>query len=177
MNKLLNRKVRIRNHSIPVLLLVISILVSTALAVAYVTLQFTITANTQSYPKVSFWDWNTSLKTNTFGYSVSLFAGVKTIDENTPYGIFNDDSVAHQCGIRVASLSVPSNIAALKIKIYSGSTSILEKEWTSFSSLPTAWESFNTVANTKYSIWIEVTGATSPSGSSAFSIELTENNP
>jgi hypothetical protein len=178
MSKLLNKKVRIGKYNVPVIALLSLILVGSVLAVAYVTLQFTITANSNVYPKVSFWQWSGSVKANTFSYSLNIFTGVKTIDENTAYGIFNDDSVTHQCGIRVASLTLPSNIAALKIKIYTGATTILEKEWTSFSSLPTAWESFDTAANTKYNIWIEVTGASTPlSGSSAFSIELTENNP
>ena len=174
MSKLLNKKVRIRNHSIPVLLLVISILVSTALAVAYVTLQFTITANTQSYPKVSFLQWSNSGKANTFSYSLNIFAGVKTIDENATYGIFNDDSDPHQCNLTITSLSNPANIAKLRIKIYDGTAPILNYEWTQF---PTTLVSFTTAANTKYSIWIEVTGAASLSGSSTFSIELTENNP
>ena len=177
MSKLLNKKVRIRKHSIPIMVLLSLILVGSVLAVAYVTLQFTMTATYKEYPRVSFWKWSTSQKANTFDYSVSFFANVKTIDENVTHGIFNDDSVIHQCNLRISTLSNPANIAKLRIKIYGGTTTILDKEWTQFGSLPSSWESFNTEANTKYTIGIEVTGASSPSGSSAFAIELTEDNP
>jgi hypothetical protein len=178
MSKLLNRKLRIRKYTIPLLLPIVLILIGSVLAVAYVTLQFTITANYSAFPKVSFWQWSVSQKRNSFDYSLSLFAGVKTIDENATHGIFNDDTILHQCNLRIKSLSNPGNIAKLTITIYDGTnTPILAKEWTQFGSLPTSWETFTTAANTKYSIWIEVTGATSPSGSSTFEIELTENNP
>lgn len=177
MNKLLNKKVQIAKHSVPLIAILSLILVGSVLAAAYVTLQFTINANYQAYPKVTFWQWGTSTKTNTFGYSINFFAGLKTIDENVAYGIFNDDTEQHSCNLRIASLSTPSNIAKLRLKIYEGTNTILDKEWTQFGSLPTSWESFTTAANTKYSIWIEVTGAASPSGSSTFTIELTENSP
>jgi hypothetical protein len=169
--------VQIGKHSVPLIAILSLILVGSVLAAVYVTLQFTINANYQANPKVAFWQWSTSAKANTFSYSINFFAGLKTIDENATYGIFNDDTEQHQCSLRIASLSAPSNIAKLRLKIYDGTNTILDKEWTQFGSLPTSWESFTTAASTKYSIWIEVTGAASPSGSSAFTIEFTENSP
>lgn len=177
MVNLLSKKVRIGKHSIPLIALLSLILVGSVLAVAYVTLQFSITTTTQLYPKVTFYQWSTPQKVNTFDYSLNFFASVKTIDVNATYGIFNDDSASHQCNLRIYSLINIANIASLRIKIYDGTNTILDKTWTDFGSLPTASESFTTAANTKYSIWIEVTGAASPSGSSVFTLELMENNP
>jgi hypothetical protein len=177
MSKMLNKKIIIGKHSIPLIAVLSLILVGSVLAVSYVTLQFSITTTTQLYPKVTFWQWSPSSKVNTFDYSLSLFASVNTIDENASYGIFNDDSASHQCNLCISTLSTPGNIASLRIKIYDGTNTILDKTWTQFGTLPTAWESFTTAANTKYSIWIEVTGAASPSGSSVFTLNLKENNP
>lgn len=154
------------------LLLVVGIVT----AVAYVMLQFNINATVQSYPKVTFWEWSTSTKKNTFEYSVNIFANVKTIDKNITYGIFNDASQQHRCYIRIKSLSNPTNIAELKITIYNDTNTILSKEWTNFGTLPTSWETFNTAPNAKYAISLEIKASASPSGSSTFIIEIREEN-
>jgi hypothetical protein len=177
MINLLHKKMIIGKYSIPLVALLALALAGSVLAVSYVTLQFSVTTTTSTYPKVTFWQWSPGSKVNTFDYSLSLFASVNTIDENAPYGIFNDDSASHQCNLCISTLSNPTNIASLRIKIYEGANTILDKTWNSFGTLPTAWESFTTAANTKYSIWIEVTGAASPSGSSVFALHLKESNP
>lgn len=128
----------------------------------------------QQYPKVTFWEWSTSEKKNTFDYSVNIFAGIKTIDENITHGIFNDDSAQHQCYLRIKSLSVPADIARLNITIHNSTNTIITKEWTEFGTFPTVWESFTTGANAKYAILIEITAAGSLSGSNTLEIEIKE---
>ena len=173
----LRKTVHIGKYSIPLLPLLTLIACSVVVATAYIVMQFTITMNTQTHPKVTFWEWSTSQKKNTFDYSVNIFAGIKTVDENITHGIFNDDSVQHQGYLRVKSLTSPANVAKLNITIYNSTNTILTKEWTNFGTLPTTWEPFKTAANAKYAIWIEITAAASPSGSSTFAIEIKENNP
>jgi hypothetical protein len=53
MKSLFNKKLRIGKYSIPLLPLLL-IVISSALATMYVTLQFTITTPVQQYPKVTF---------------------------------------------------------------------------------------------------------------------------
>ena len=158
-------------------MLALVIILGIALAAVYIALHFNILMNPQQYPKVTFWKWSTSEKKNTFDYSVNIFAGIKTVDENITHGIFNDDSAQHQCYLRIKSLSNSASIAKLKITIYNSTNTILTKEWTEFGTLPTSWENFTTAANAKYAIWIEITATVSPSGSSAFEIEVKEDNP
>lgn len=146
------------------------------IAAAYIALKFNITTDYQQYPKVTFWEWDTSQKKNTFDYSVNVFAGIKTVDENITHGIFNDDTSQHQCYIRIKSLNDPADIAKLKMKIYNSTNTIFTKEWTEFGTLPTSWEEFTTATNAKYAIGIEITAA-NPSGPSTFEIEIKEDNP
>ena len=176
MNSILRKKVQVGKYSIPLLPLLLLTVGSVVVATVYITLQFTITMNTQPYPKVTFWEWSTSQKKNTFDYSVNIFAGIKTVDENITHGIFNDDSAQHQCYLRIKSLNNPANIAKLKITIYNSTNTILTKEWTEFVTLPTSWENFTTAANAKYAIWIEITTG-SPSESGTFEIEVKEEYP
>lgn len=176
MSKILKKKVQVHKYTIPVIPLLL-IIVGSVAAAAYIATQFTITMTPQPYPKVTFWQWSTSEKKNTFDYSVNIFASIKTVDENVTHGIFNDDSAQHQCYLRTKSLINPTNIAKLNITIYSSTNTIFTKEWTQFGTLPTQWEAFTTASNAKYAIWIEITAAASLSGSSTFVIEIKENNP
>jgi len=164
-----------KKYRIPLLALSL-IIVSAVIAAAYIALKFNITTIPQQYPKVTFWEWNTSQKKNTFDYSVNIFANIKTVDQNITHGIFNDDAAQHKCYLRISSLSNPANIAKLNITIYSNTNTILTKEWTQFGTLPTPWEEFTTSANTKYTIGIEITAA-NPTGPSTFEIEIKEDNP
>jgi len=174
--KMKKMSIKGKRFAMPLILLFLAI--GSAAAVAYVILQFSINATVENYPKVTFWKWTDGAgKVNTFDYPVNIFANVKTIDENATHGIFNDDTVQHQCSLRVGALTNPTNIASLYIKVYNSTSTILEKEWTSFASLPTAWESFTTAAGKKYSIWIEITASASPSGYSTFTMELKVENP
>ena len=159
-------------HDMAALLLIII-----GLVVAYVALRFIITSTVQAYPKVTFWQWSTSQKKNTFDHPLNIFAGLKTIDENVTHGIFNDDSTQHQCYLRVTSVTNSANIAGLNITIYDNTNRIFTKEWIQLGTLPTMWESFTVAGNTKYAIWLEITATTSPSESSIFEIEIKENNP
>lgn len=176
MSTLLKKKVHVGRYSIPLLALLF-LIVGSVVAATYVTLQFTITTPVQEYPKVTFWQWSTSQKKNTLDHSLNIFAGIKTIDENITHGIFNDDSVQHQCYLHIKSLSNQENIAKLNITIYNSTNTIFTKEWTQFGTLPTPWQSFTTATNTKYTIWIEITATENPSGSSSFTIEIKEENP
>jgi len=170
-------QIKEKKYRIPPLVLGIIIASGIVIAAVYIALQFNIIMNYQQYPKVTFWEWNTSQKKTTFDYSVNIFPGIKTVDENITHGIFNDDSAQHQCYLRIKSLSNSVNIAKLKITIYNSTNTILTKEWSESGILPTSWENFTTAANAKYAIWIEITAAGSPSGASTFEIEVKENNP
>jgi len=174
----LARRVSIARYSVPLVLFIL-MLVSTAAAAAYIVYQFNINATVEEYPKVTFWKWDTSEKKNTFEYSVNIFPSIRTIDENITYGIYCDDTSAHTCSLRISSLTSASNIAAIKIVIYNSTATILTKEWTDFSSLPTAWEEFVVAAGKKYSIHIEIeasSGAT-VGQTSTFTFEMKIEEP
>ena len=176
MSSLLRKKVQLGKYSISALALLLMI-VGSVIAAAYIALTFTITTTVQAYPKVTFWQWSTSQKKNNFDQSLNIFAGIKTVDENATHGIFNDDSVQHQCYLRIKSVTNSANIAKLNITIYNSSGTIFTNEWSDFSTQPTEWKLFTTAANSKYAIWIEITASSNPAGSSVFTIEIKETNP
>jgi len=158
-------KVRIARFIMPLMLLA-------TLISAQVIYHFAVSGAPEEYPEVTFWEWSTGQKKNTFDYSVTIFPSVTTIDENVTHGIFNDDTSEHICDLRISSITTPTNIARLNVTIYNSTTTILTKEWTNFSPLPTAWEPFTTAAGKKYSIWIEIKAASGASGSSTIVFEL-----
>lgn len=173
---LLGRKVKIAHYRVPLIFLLL-IVAGTVAAVANIIYQFSVDITVDQYPKVTFWDWSTGQKTNTFTYSVTIFPDIKTTDENITHGIFCDDASDHTCYLRTSNVATSENIAILNITIYDSSGTVFTKEWTDFSSLPTDWESFTAGANKKYAIWIEITGASGASGTSAITIDMKIENP
>ena len=171
-------KVSVARYSVPLVLFVL-MFVSTAVAAAYIVYQFNISAKVEEYPKVTFWSWDTGEKGKTFTYSVNIFPGVTTIDENITYGIYCDDESEHKCYLRISSLTNLNNIARIKIKIYNSTDEILTKEWTDFSSLPTAWEEFVVAGGKKYSIHVEIEASSSatPGQTSTFTFEMKIEEP
>jgi hypothetical protein len=175
-----NRKVKIGRFSVSLLTVVAIVLmasIGTVFAVAYVVLQWTATATVSANPKVCFIKWQDGSKQNTFDYAVSIFPSIKTIDENITYGIWNWDTASHTVYLRWSGLTNSGNIARLYIKVHDGANTIYSKEWTSIPTFPTVWESFNVPANTKYSIWLEITATSGATGSSVFTFELKVENP
>lgn len=171
------RKIRVGKFLVPLLLVLLLSITGTALALSYVILQWTTTATVSANPKVCFVKWSDNTKQNTFDYAVYIFPSIKTIDENITYGIWCWDTSAHTVYLRWYSLTNPTNIASLNITIYNSATTIYTKLWSSVPSFPTAWESFNTDADTKYTIWMEITASSSASGTSTFTFELKVENP
>jgi len=172
MSRLKGKRVRIGKYTIPALLL-ISLAIGTVAAVAYVILTYTMTATVVANPKVSFIKWSNGTKANTFAYSVNIFPSIKTVDENTTYGIWNSDSAIHSTGLRVSAITnQAANIGSFLVKVSNATT-----VW----SITTVGSSFTTVALSpgKYTIWIEVTGAAgaTPGASSVFTVDMKVENP
>ncbi|MEM3054870.1 MAG: hypothetical protein QXM52_04110 [Candidatus Bathyarchaeia archaeon] len=160
-------------------LLISSILIATASATAYVTLQWTATATVSANPKVCFIKWQDETKANTFNYDVNIFPSITTVDENITYGIYNWDTQAHNVSIRWSSLTNSGNIASLNLTIYNSTHTVYTKVWSSVPSLPTGWEDFtyDPMANGKYTIAMRITAASGASGSSTFTFEIKVKNP
>ena len=69
-------KTKFRKSLKLITLLISSLLIATASAVAYVTLNWTTTATVVANPKVCFIKWADGTKANTFFYSVNIFLNI-----------------------------------------------------------------------------------------------------
>lgn len=157
MSRIMGKRVRIGKYAISALLLLV-LAVGTVAAVAYVVLQWTMTATVVANPKVSFVDWSDgTTKANTFDYSVNIFPAITTIDENITYGIWNDDGVSHTIYIRLASTNTnETDVDSINMTIYNGGQLFTKLE-SNLDSPSYDWSSgITAAANTKYSIWIEI---------------------
>ena len=173
-----NRKLKIGKLLIPLILVVVLASVGTAFAVAYVVLQWTTSATVVANPKVCFVNWTDGSKANTFNYAVNIFPSITTIDENITYGVWDwVTTTGHTAYFSWSSLTTSTNIASLNVTIYNSTATIYTHEWTSVPSFPTAWESFTTAANTKYTIYLKITATSGATGSSTFTFELKVENP
>ena len=161
-------------------LLITSLLIATVSAVAYVSLQWTMTATVAANPKVCFFAWATpSTKVNTFSYSVNIFPAITTIDENITYGVYDWDTASHSCGMQFASTNTTSSdVSWIYIKVYNGTATVLTQNYTNINTPDTAWKAF-TAAPSRYTIWVSI-GC--PSGATAghhpsFVFEMKVENP
>ena len=112
-------------------MLITSLLIATASAVAYVTLQWTTTATVAANPKVCFFAWSApTTKLNTFDYGVYIFPSIKTVDENITHGVWNWDTESHVTSVRWYSLTNSGNIANLNVTVHN-STSVQGNKITS----------------------------------------------
>jgi len=172
-------KISFRKSLKLIILLLSSLLIATASAVAYVTLQWTTTATVVANPKVCFVRWSDNSKQNTFDYPVNIFPSIKTIDENITHGVWNWDTEGHVAYMRWYSLTNSSNIASLNVTVYNSTTTIYTQYWSSVPSLPTGWVQFNPspMAGGKYTIWIEITATGVASVGSVFTFEMKVENP
>jgi hypothetical protein len=161
-------------------LLVSTLLIGTAAAVAYVTLQSTTTATIAANPKVSFVKWQDSTKANTYDYAVNIFPSVKTIDENTTYGIWNDDASTHQVYFRLSSENTnTTDVTSLNFTVYEGSQVYTRLE-SNFDSPDLAWSTGVTLAaNTKYTVWMDIqcAGSATVGHIPQFTFEMKVENP
>jgi len=179
MSRAMGKRVRIGKHAVPALLLV-ALLVGTVAAVAYVVLQWTMTATVAANPKASFIKWADGTKANTFSYSANIFPAIKTVDENITYGIWNDDASSRTVYFRLASENTnTTDIASLNFTVYNGGQLYTKLE-SNLDDPSLAWSSGVTLAaNTKYTIWIEITaGASAVVGHTpSFTFEMKVENP
>lgn len=177
MTRLMRKPVRIGKYSVPALIL-LALAVGTVSAAVYVILQFTATVTVQQYPKVTFWEWATSTKKNTFDESFNIFPDIKSVNENASHGIFCDDTVSHTCYLRISDITNSGNIQTVYLKVYDGGTA-LEITWNYGEGLPTTWTQFTVGPGAKYSIWMEVTGNSTASvgTSSVITLDMKVENP
>jgi hypothetical protein len=173
-------KINFRKSLKLIILLISSLLIATASAVAYVTLQWTTTATVATNPKACFIKWDDGTKANTFTYGVNIFPNVKTVDENITYGIWNDDGSPRTVYFRLASEDTnSSDITSLNFTVYNGGQLYTKLE-SNFDDPSLAWSSgVSLAANTKYTIWIEIQ---CPSGAGVghtpeFTFEMKVENP
>jgi len=163
-----------------IVLLISSLLIATASAIAYVTLSWTTTATVAANPHVCFFEWLIpATKLNTFNYAVNIFQNVKTIDENITHGIWNWATEAHVAYMRWYSLTNSTNIANLNVTVYNSTTTIYSQYWSSVPSFPTAWVQFSPspMAGGRYTIWIEITATDVASVGSLFTFEMKVESP
>ena len=173
-------KINFRKSLKLITLLILSLLIATASAVAYVTLQWTTTATVAGNPKACFIKWFDGTKANTFTYSVNIFPNVKTVDENVTYGIWNDDAATRTVYFRLASETTnTTDVTSLNFTVYN-SGQLYTKLESNFDDPSLAWSSgVSLAANTKYTIWIEIQ---CPSGAGVghtpeFTFEMKVENP
>ncbi len=162
-------------------LLISSILIATASAAAYVTLQWQTTATVSTNPKVCFIQWSNGQKYNTFSYSVGIFPSITTVDENITYGIYNWDNQMHNVYFRLASENTNStDVAWLYFKIYTTSDTKYTSNITNFDAPSTDWSNVVQLdSNTKYSIYIAIkAGSSAVAGHTPqFTFEIKVDNP
>jgi len=170
-------KIKFRKSLKLITLLISSLLIATASAVAYVTLQWTTTATVAANPKVCFIKWADGTKANTFPYSVNIFPNIQTIDENITYGVENWDTVSHACHMRMASSTTnTTDVTSVNMTVYNSTAQIMTKLWTSFTD--TAWTDFTPYVG-NYTIWLNVTCPTSAvvGHTPSFTFEMKVENP
>ena len=174
----MGKPMRIGKYSVPALLL-LALAITSVAAVAYVVMQWTITATVAANPKVCFIKWADSTKANTFNYNVNIFPSIKTIDENLTYGMWNWDTAVHTTSLRISSITNSGNIATVTIYVKLGVTTVATVTWSSGDSLPTSYVSFSTDASTKYTVWTEVTATSGAvvGQTSVITVDMKVENP
>lgn len=172
------KRVRIGKYAVPALLL-LTVIIGSVAAVAYVVLRFTVTSTVQANPKVCFYEWATATKKNNFNYAFNIFPALKTIEENATHGIYSWDTVSHTCYLRISGITNSANIQTAYIKVYKDAVTVVAITWNSGDPLPQTWISFTASANTKYTIWIEVTATSGATvgQSSVITVEMKVENP
>ena len=150
-------KIRFSKSFKLIVLLMSSVLIATASAASYVTLQWTTTATVAANPKACFIKWADGTKANTFTYNVSIFPNTKTVDENVTYGIWNDDGSTRTVYFRLASENTnTTDVTSLNYTVYNGGQLYTQLE-SDFDDPSLAWSSGVTIAaNTNYTIWMEI---------------------
>jgi hypothetical protein len=173
-------KINFRKSLKLITLLISSLLIATASAVAYVTLNWTTAATVAANPKACFIRWADGTKANIFTYSVNIFPNVKTVDENITYGIWNDDPSTRTVYFRLASENTNiTDLTSLNFTVHNGGQLYTKLE-SNFDNPSLAWSTGVTLAaNTKYTIWIEIQ---CPNGAGVghapqFTFEMKEENP
>ena len=154
-------------------------LVTCVAAAAYVVYQTNVALTPEEHSEVAFWSWEGFRKMETISYNTTIFPNATIANENISYGIFCDDNSGYECSIRIKYITNSYNIDNITIIIYNISDIIYTKEWTDLSWLPTSWESFSVSANSKYSIWIEISGSSDaiPESLSVIALDLNVHYP
>lgn len=174
MNRLMGKRLRIGKYAIPIALL-LTIAVGTVAATVYVILTWTMSLTVYPNPRVHFVKWTDESPANTFTESFSIFPLVKTIQDNATYGLNSTD--AGLCNMTISGITTPDNIETVYMKVFNDTETILEITWNHGESLPQSYTDFQTAKATIYTIWIEVTGRTGASGSSAVTVDMRVESP
>jgi len=173
-----NRKIRIGRYAISIILVIALALTGTVAAVAYVVLQYSMSATVVANPKVAFINWGTGALANTFSYSVNIFPSITTVDQNITYGIENWDTTTHTVSMSWNSLTNPSNIASLNMTVYNSTTQLYSQYWSSLPTFPTAYFPFSpSPATGNYTIWMSIAATPGATGSSSFTFNMQVMNP
>ena len=175
MGLIMGEKLRIGKYTIPALLL-LALIVGTAAAAVYVILQFTATVTVQANPAVSFYEWATDPKKNTFDETFNIFPDVKTINDNATHAIYNWETSNRTAHLRISSITNSGNIQKVNMTLVGTAVGLV---WNSGDSLPTSWVTFTATAGTKYTIRIEVTatGTASVGTTSVVTFEMKVEQP
>ena len=146
---------RIGKYSVPVLTL-LALALGTVIAATYIVVEFTSTITVEANPKVCFLEWITGNKKNGFDYAVNIFPSLKTSDKNITYGLYNWDTVAHTCNLRIFNITNPANIERFYMRIYDSGGTLIEITWTT-QTLPTDWVTISPAGSSKYTIQMNIT--------------------
>jgi len=173
---LTGKKIKIRRFSVPLLAVLLAVCLATALVLgtAFVILTWNISATVNANPSVHFWSWSGSSAANLFTYSVNIYPSVTTIDKNITYGITNSGTALKSTNMSWTSCSTSGNIASLGIKVYNNTAILYQQYWTSIPSFPTPFVAFSPFPSPGkyYTIYMNITGTSSASGSSTFVFTL-----
>ena len=107
--------------------------------------------------EASFFRWATGNRTTTFDYIANVWPDWAWTEKNMTYGYWNWGNESLQCSLRIRNITDIDNIASIYLKIFNTTTTILEITWNSGEPLPQDWSLFLVAAQSKYSIYLDVT--------------------
>jgi len=186
------RTVHIRGRAIKLSTLIgiimIGVLCVAAFAAAFVVLNWTSNATVLANPSICFYQWSGATKQNTFAYSVNIFPGVVTEDDNMTYGIYDwNNTGATAASIQWYSCSNTSDLSSvnpLNVTIWNGSSVdsnvVFSHLWTSVPTFPDSYNAFSGLSNnTMYAIQmiINCSSTAGPGNPTAFVFNMKVTNP
>jgi len=139
------------------LLLALALTIGTVSATAVLIYEWQLSL-TAATPKVRFYKWSDQSYADTVTLNYNLYANLWLYDDNAAYGIKNTDSSAHTVYLYIDSISDPSKVENITVRILDGETEMAKVTWQG-GGLPTSKVNFDAAANTAYTLEVWIKGA------------------